>query len=88
MKPDELVTVYTVANPMEAEILRNALNAEGIVCQIGDESQGAFTGLTAMEIDILTRAEDADRARAILLREEEAHRRAEEKREQGGESEE
>jgi len=68
--PDELVTVYTVANPMEAEIIKAELQNEGIDCQIGNEEQAALTGLTAMEIDILTRAEDAIRARKILLQHE------------------
>lgn len=67
MKSDDLVSVYTVANPMEAEIIRAELNNEGIACQIGNENQAALTGITAMEIQILTRAEDADRARKLLL---------------------
>lgn len=68
--PDELVTVYTVANPMEAEIIKAELRNEGIDCWIGNEEQAALTGLTAMEIDIMTRAEDAPRARKILLQHE------------------
>jgi hypothetical protein len=67
MKSDDLVSVYSVANPMEAEIIRAELNAEGIACQIDNENQAALTGITAMEIQILTRAEDADRARKLLL---------------------
>jgi len=72
MSPDELVTIETVSNPVEAEIIRNALNAEGIACEIGNENQAAFPGLGALEIEILTRAADADRARKIL-REQERH---------------
>ena len=72
MRPDELVTIETVSNPVEAQIIRNALNAEGIACQIGNQNQAAFAGLGALEIEILVRAEDADRARKIL-REEEHH---------------
>jgi len=73
MNPDELVTVETVSNPVEAQIIRNALNAEGIACEIGNQNQAAFTGIGALEIEILTRAADADRARKIL-REQERHR--------------
>ncbi|HLW67517.1 MAG TPA: DUF2007 domain-containing protein [Gemmataceae bacterium] len=73
MSNDELVTIETVSNPVEAEIIRNALNAEGIACEIGNENQAAFPGLGALEIEIMTRAEDADRARKIL-QEQERHR--------------
>jgi hypothetical protein len=70
MGNDELVTIKTVSNPVEAEIIRNALNAEGIACMIGNENQAAFVGVGALEIEIMTRAEDSDRARKILQKEE------------------
>ena len=70
MGNDELVTIKTVSNPVEAEIIRNALNAEGIACMIGNENQAAFAGVGALEIEIMTRAGDADRARKILQKEE------------------
>jgi hypothetical protein len=73
MESDELVTIETVSNPVEAEIIRNALNAEGIACEIGNENQAAFPGIGALEIEIMTRAKDADRARKIL-QEQERHR--------------
>jgi Putative prokaryotic signal transducing protein len=70
MASDELVTIETVSNPVEAEIIRNALNAEGIACEIGNENQAAFPGVGALEIEIMTRARDADRARKILAEQE------------------
>jgi hypothetical protein len=64
MEAEDLVTVYTVNNAVAAEAVRNLLQAEGIACVIGGESQGGFTGV--LEILIQTRAIDADRARRII----------------------
>jgi hypothetical protein len=60
----DLVSVFTVTNAAEAEIIRNSLEAAGIPCQIGGETQGGFSGV--LRIDILTTAEDADEARRHL----------------------
>jgi hypothetical protein len=75
MANEDLVSVYTVKSPAEAEIVRAALEAIGISATIGGEMQGAFTG--TFDIDILTPAEDADRARKELrlLRKEKKERR-------------
>jgi hypothetical protein len=64
MEAQDLVTVYTVSNPIEAEAVRNLLHAEGIACEIGGEAQGGFAGV--LEIGILVRAIDADRARHLI----------------------
>lgn len=61
---DELVTVYTVNDPLEAEVIKNALHEEGIACEINDEHQAGFTGM--FEIGVLVRARDADRAHRII----------------------
>jgi len=42
MEPEDLVPVYTVSNPTEAELVRSALESVGITCQIGGEGQGGF----------------------------------------------
>ncbi len=75
MDSEDLVTVYTVNSDVEAEIIRNALMAEGIACEIGGETQAGLAGV--LEIDILTHASDADRARKVLrqLRKEKKERR-------------
>lgn len=62
----ELQEVYTTANPVEAEIIKGALQDEGIKCAIGDEGQAALPGVGIMEIKILVRPEDYDRARAFV----------------------
>jgi putative signal transducing protein len=65
-RPDDLVSVYSTSDANEAEILRAALHDEGIRCEISGESQAGLTGITSMEIELLVRAEDYDRAHAFL----------------------
>ena len=61
MDHDEPVTVYTVKDPRLAEIVRIALEGEGIICRVGNEGQAGLQGL--LDIDITVRAADAERAR-------------------------
>lgn len=75
MDPAELVTVYTVANPVEAEIIKNALEAEGIRCFVENEGQAGEIGLTGLEIRINVPATAAERARVFI--EEHERRRGE-----------
>jgi Putative prokaryotic signal transducing protein len=77
MDSEEPVVVYTVNDPTVAEMIRNALHEEGIVAEISGESQGGFSGV--LEIDVLTKAIDADRARKIIEGLEEHHREEAEK---------
>jgi hypothetical protein len=72
MDNEEPVVVYTTNDPTAAELIRNALQEEGIVCEISGESQGGFTGV--LEIELLTRAADAQRAREVIEQMEEQHR--------------
>jgi hypothetical protein len=60
MDSEELVSVYTLNDPGKAEIIKNALVAEGIRCELGGEHQAGLTGL--FEIDVLVREVDVDRA--------------------------
>ena len=64
MEHEELVTVYTLKNPTQAEIIRNALENEGILCHLDGESQAGLTGI--FDIDVMVKTEDADRARALI----------------------
>lgn len=64
MDSDDLVTIFSLTDATKAEVIRVALQAEGIRCEVGGEGQAGFTGL--WEIDILVRAEDADRATKII----------------------
>ena len=74
MESQEPIEVYTVTDPTVAEMIRNALHQEGIVCEISGESQGGFSGV--LEIQILTRAIDAERARQIIDELEQHHEEA------------
>jgi hypothetical protein len=64
MDSQEPIEVYTVTDPTLAELIRNALHEEGIVCEISGEGQAGFSGV--FDIQILTKASDADRARRII----------------------
>jgi hypothetical protein len=64
MDRENLVTVYTVNNPVEAELVRAALDSADIPCEISGESQAGLAGV--LQIAILTHADDAERARKYL----------------------
>ena len=66
MKPEDLIEVYSTDDPNNAEVLRNALRAEGIRCEIDGEHQAGLAGLGIMEVKLLVRADDYDRARAYV----------------------
>lgn len=63
MSSDELVTVYLVKRPGLAEIIRLALQSEGIDCFVEGEGQ-AFSGIVDVELQV--KAQDADRARQFI----------------------
>lgn len=64
MDENEPVVVQTTNNLAEAEVLKNALEAEGIKCQLAGENQGGFSGV--FDVRILVRAWDEERARQVL----------------------
>ena len=64
MEADEPVTVYTVNNPYEAEVVKTVLQGEGISCQLDGEGQAGLSDI--LTIGILVRARDADRAQQII----------------------
>ena len=66
MDANELVPVYSTNDANDAEILRGALHAEGIKCEIDGEGQAGFTGLGIMEIKVLVRAEDFDQVKLYV----------------------
>jgi hypothetical protein len=67
MDSHQLVTVYTSANPLEAEVLKNALNAAGIRCFLGGEMQGGIVGIGPVaEVEVQVPAADADRADRLI----------------------
>jgi hypothetical protein len=79
--PNELVTVYTVSNPIEAEIIKNALVDEGIACVLDNELQAA--GLTGLDIKVQVPVSQASRAREfVAAHERDKIRRAEKEEEE------
>jgi hypothetical protein len=63
--PNEVVTIYKAKNSAEAFVIRNALQEEGIQCQVA-ETNDPFAGLQMAEPDVMVHISDADRARAII----------------------
>jgi hypothetical protein len=68
------VSVYTLSNPLEAEMVKNYLLGEGIRCYLDGGLQAAESGLTGFPINVLVPASDADRARK-LIHEHEIHKK-------------
>jgi hypothetical protein len=62
---------------VEAEIIKNALETEGITCFVEGEHQAGEAGLTGILIRIDVPAEEAARARQFI-KAHEAHRKAQE----------
>jgi len=68
MESDDPVTVYTLNDPYQAEIIKAALRGEGISCELDGERQAGLSEI--LEIGVLVRAQDADRARKLIRRHE------------------
>ena len=60
----ELVTVFTAYDEMNAEVVKVALEAEGIPCFIENQHQAALSGVLPAELKV--RVVDEDRARQII----------------------
>jgi hypothetical protein len=66
METNDPVTVCTLNDPYQAETIRAGLRGEGIVCELNGACQGAFSDI--LNIGVLVRARDADRACRIIRR--------------------
>jgi hypothetical protein len=64
MDVNEPVVLCTTNNPNEAEFLKALLEGEGVKCEVDGENQGSLAGI--LEIRILVRAWDEERARCVL----------------------
>lgn len=69
---EEMVTVYTVKNPVEAEIIKNALQAEGIRCFLEGINQAVEVGLVP-QVRLQVAEHDAARARKLIQDHEDMH---------------
>ncbi len=75
MPATDWVTVHTEADPLNADIVKNALEAEGIQAVLENEMQAGETGLAAMPVKVQVRNADSQKARLIIERHEK-HQRA------------
>lgn len=60
----EPVPVLTTTHPNQAEIVKAALEAEGIPAEVEGGHQGSFAGV--LTVRVFVRAVDAERAKAFL----------------------
>jgi hypothetical protein len=58
--------VYEVADAADAQIIKNALTAEGIACVLSGEEQASTVALPGTTVQIQVTAGDAVRAREFL----------------------
>jgi hypothetical protein len=72
MHVDDPVVVWTLTNPIEAEMIKNALHDEGIKCFLGGIHQATTAGLPGTSIQVQVPAEHADRARKFIEKHEQA----------------
>jgi hypothetical protein len=69
LSPDAPVTVYTLNDPYEAEIIKNALRSGGLHCDLDGGGQAGLAEI--LTIGVVVRARDADEARRIIQEHEE-----------------
>jgi hypothetical protein len=74
MNPDKLVTVYTTTEPLKADIIRDALDDNGIPAFLENQSLigDPFT-LKSAEVRILVQPADVDRAVEFIKQREAQH---------------
>jgi hypothetical protein len=64
MHDDELVVVYETNDANDAEIVKVALESEGIMAFVEGEGQAGLTGV--LEIEVVVKAADTERARELI----------------------
>jgi hypothetical protein len=64
MDPADQVTVFIARDPVQADLVKNALENDGIMATVQGESQGGLTGI--LEVRVLVRAVDEVRAREVI----------------------
>ena len=63
--PDtKLITVHTVNDSVQAEMIKNMLADHEIPAEIGGEHQAGFTG--TLPVEIIVREPDAEKAREFI----------------------
>lgn len=72
-EPTDLITVCSVATPMEAEVIHNALTGEGITSFVEGAQQAGLVGTLGIPVRIQVRVGDFNRANKFIEKRE-AHR--------------
>jgi hypothetical protein len=68
------VCVYTLSDPVRADLIKNYLQSEGIRSVLeGHDQGGLFPGFIAVDIKVLVGAGDADRAARLIKEHEDRH---------------
>jgi len=73
MNFSDLVTVYTLNDPIRAEIIKGALQAEGIHCFLAGINMAEQASLSPFPVEVQVPAGDADRARKFIELHESRH---------------
>jgi hypothetical protein len=68
MSAQDPVTVHTVSDAPKAQIIKNALEAEGIACVLAGIEQASTAALPGTQVQIQVSAADAERALALIQR--------------------
>ena len=66
LNASDLVTVCSVANPVEAEVIRNALQGERIACFVEGGQQAGLVGTLGIPIKVQVRVGDFNRANKFI----------------------
>lgn len=74
MDSQDPVTVFNTPNPVEADLIKNLLQTEGIRCVLEGHDQNFLPGSMAIPIHIMVEAANADRARKLIESHGERHR--------------
>ncbi|WP_417851040.1 DUF2007 domain-containing protein [Thalassoglobus sp.] len=61
MSDEKLVPIYTTRDISKADVIRAALEGEGIRCEMENEHQGGFTGVTKVRLFVL----ESDKDKAV-----------------------
>lgn len=61
---EDLETIYTAYDEIDAEVVKVALEGEGIQCFLENENQAMLAG--CIPVKLLVRTGDVDRAKAII----------------------
>ncbi len=80
---DKIVSIYSLSDPYEAELIKNTLEDNGIQCSLDGQTQGGFVGV--VNIGVLVKEVDAERA-IELIRQHHSHENKEDGESSSGEA--